>query len=336
MDPSSQNLLLFLFRNRKALLVAPLIAAVAAAIFSGPWFITPLYESSVVVFPSTTNSPSKALLPQNTYQDEDFLEFGAEEQAEQLLQVLSSDAIFDTITTRFKLIEHYDLDPSSPTLRTDLHEEFSDKISFERTQFMSVRISVLDQDPQMAADMANAIVDLLDRVKSRIQRERAAVGLNLVKNEYQKVRQELRDMEDEIKALRRKGVHEYEGQSMVVSEQYATAIAEGRNEKTIKQLKSVLDTLAKYGGRYVALRDELHLMKEEEVKIKTKLDQARVDAQQVLPATFRVNAAVPADKKKYPVRWLVVVVSALSAFVATMVVILGANTWKELKDKLPS
>gem|GEM_PF-5481059 len=48
-----------------------------------------------------------------------------------------------------------------------MHEEFSDKISFERTQFMSVRISVLDQDPQMAADIANAIVDLLDRVKSR-------------------------------------------------------------------------------------------------------------------------------------------------------------------------
>ena len=46
---------------------------------------------------------------------------------------------------------------------------------------------------------------------------------------------------------------------------YATAIAEGRSDKTIKQLKSVLDTLAKYGGRYVALRDELHLMKEEEV-----------------------------------------------------------------------
>jgi hypothetical protein len=49
-----------------------------------------------------------------------------------------------------------------------------------------------------------------------------------------------------------------------------------------------------------------------------------------------VNAAVAADKKKYPIRWLVVAVSALSAFVGTMVVILGANTWKELKEQLPS
>gem|GEM_PF-4159658 len=68
------------------------------------------------------------------------------------------------------------------------------------------------------------------------------MGLNLVKNEYQKIRKELRDMEDEIKALRGKGVHEYEGQSMVVSEQYATAIAEGRSDKTIKQLKSAPST----------------------------------------------------------------------------------------------
>lgn len=336
MDPNSQSLLLFLFRNRKPLLVAPLVAIAASAVFSGPWFITPLYESSVIVFPSTTNSPSKALLPQNTYQSEDFLEFGVEEQAEQLLQVLSSDVIFDTIIDHFNLINHYDLDRKSKTLRSDLHEEFSDRISFERTKFMSVRISVLDQDPQMAADIANYIVDMLDRVKSRIQRERAAVGLKLVDDEYQKVRAELLEMEEEINALRRKGVHEYEGQSMVVSEQYATAIGEERGERAIGQLRAVLDTLAKYGGRYVALRDELSLMKEEEVKIKTKLDQARVDANQVLPATFRVNAAVPADKKKYPIRWLVVAVAALAAFVGTMVVILAANTWKELKEKLPS
>ena len=143
-------------------------------------------------------------------------------------------------------------------------------------------------------------------------------------------------MESEIKKLRQKGVHEYESQSMVVSEQYATAIAEGRPERTIGQLKAVLDTLAKYGGRYVSLRDELHLMKEEEVKIRTKLNQSSVDARQVMPATFRVNKAIPADKKKYPIRWLICVVSSLSTFVSTLLVILLLNTWKDLKQSLPS
>ena len=156
------------------------------------------------------------------------------------------------------------------------------------------------------------------------------------KNEYDKVRKEMSNMEDEIKELRKKGVHEYEGQSMVVSEQYATAIAEGRPGKTIEELKAVLDTLAKYGGRYVSLRDELRLMKEEEVKIRTKLNQSRVDANQVMPATFRVNKAIPADKKKYPIRWLICVISSISTFVSTLLFILLFNTWKDLKKSLPS
>jgi len=336
MDAQSRSLLYFLFRWRKPLLIAPAIAIVVAAVASMPVFIEPLYESVVTVFPATTNSPSKALLPQNTFQDEDFLEFGAEEQAEQLIQILNSDAIFDTIVEQFGLIEHYDLDKSSKTLRTDLWEEFSDKISFERTQFMSVEIRVLDTDPQMAADIANAITDLLDRAKSRIQRDRAQVGLKIVQGEYDKIRADMARMEEEIKYLRGKGVHEYEGQSMVVSDQLATAIAEGRRPEAIRELKNTLDTLAKYGGRYVSLRDELHLRKEEEVKLRTKLDQMRVDAQVTLPATQRVNAARPADKKKYPIRWLICAISGLAAFVSTLMAILFANTWKELRKQLPS
>ena len=188
MDAQSQTLLRFLYEWRKPLLLAPVIAGIVAAIASTPIFIKPLYESIVTVFPATTNSPSKALLPQNSYQDEDFLEFGAEEQAEQLIQILNSDAIFDTIVERFDLIRHYDLDTTSKTLRTDLWEEYSDKISFQRTQFMSVEIRVLDTDTQLAADIANAITDLLDRVKSRIQRSRAQVGLKIVQREYDKIR----------------------------------------------------------------------------------------------------------------------------------------------------
>ena len=88
MDATSENLLHFLFKWRKALIVIPFLAGVAAAIGSMSIFVAPLYESTVIVFPSTTNSPSKALLPQDSYQDQDFLEFGAEEEAEQLIQIL--------------------------------------------------------------------------------------------------------------------------------------------------------------------------------------------------------------------------------------------------------
>ena len=38
---------------------------------------------------------------------------------------------------------------------------------------MAVQISVLDKDPQMAADIANTVAALLDSVKNDMQRQRA-------------------------------------------------------------------------------------------------------------------------------------------------------------------
>ena len=64
-----------MYKWRKQLIIIPAIGGVLAIIFSMPIFIKPLFESSVVVFPSTTNSVSKALMPQqNGYADEDILE----------------------------------------------------------------------------------------------------------------------------------------------------------------------------------------------------------------------------------------------------------------------
>ncbi|MBT3364761.1 MAG: hypothetical protein HOE88_04705 [Flavobacteriales bacterium] len=334
MDIQSKQLITFLYRWRKPLVIIPLVAAVVAAVASMPVFIKPLYTSTVVVFPATTNSPSKALLPQTSYQDQDFLEFGAEEQAEQFLQILHSDAIFDSISLRYNLMSHYDIDSSSRYKRYYLREEFNDKFSFKRTQFMSVEIAVQDVDPQLAADMANEVSDLADRSKSRIQRTRARIGLSIVNKEYSNLHQMILDMEEEMVVIRFKGVHDYENQSMVITEQLAMAIAASAKQSVINELHGMLDTLAKYGSRYVSLRDELRLMKEEEVKMRTKLSQVKMDATQVLPATFSVNRAVPSDKKSYPVRWLVLLLAAIASFVATLLSILISTTWKDLRSEL--
>lgn len=333
MDAQSKQLITFLYTWRKPLIIIPLVAGIVAAIASMPMFIKPLYKSTVTVFPATTNSPSKALLPQDGYQDQDFLEFGAEEQAEQFIQILHSDAIFDSIAERYDLMRHYDIDSTSPYKRTNLRREFGDKFSFQRTQFMSVEISVLDTDPELAAEMANAVTDLADRSKSRIQRSRAVLGLEIVQDEYKALKNTMRSMEAEMSTIRSKGVHDYENQSMVLTEQLAMAIVADQ-KSAIRQIQAQLDTLAKYGSRYVGLRDEMSLMKEEEVKLRTKLGQAKVDAYKVLPASIGVNRAQPADKKSYPVRWLICALAGIGAFVMTLFSILVLNTWKELRGQL--
>ena len=248
MEYSSANLITFFYTHWKKLLVVPTLAMIVAVIFSGPQFIKPLFESQVVLFPSTTNSVSKALLPQtNGYGDEDIFEYGDEQQAEQLLQILSSGEIRDSVIQKFDLMNHYEIDPDSDYPRTKLFKEYESKIEFQRTQFMSVEINVLDTDPQMAADIANYIAKLIDKVKRRVARGRAEMGLEIVKNEYRSLQGEIQTMEDKITELRYKGVHDYESQSAVFNEQYAIALAAGAPSSRVKELERRLDTLAKYG-----------------------------------------------------------------------------------------
>ncbi|NVK26765.1 MAG: hypothetical protein HWE14_01910 [Flavobacteriia bacterium] len=336
MEYQSTNLITFLYKWRKPLIILPLVSAIAAAVLSGPTFITPKYQSSVTVYATTTNSISKAILPQTGFGDEDVLEFGDEERAEQLLQILNTDEIRDSIVAKYNLMEHYDIDPESPYRQTELRETFSDNVEFRRTEFSSVEISVLDEDPQMAADIANDINRLLNKVKNRIQRERAYLALQIVENSYQQIRAEERKLEDALRDLRvNKGVHDYEAQASVYSEQIAMATVElGPNHERTRALRESLDTIAKYGGRYVDMREELQLLKEEEIKIKTKLDQARVDYNQSLPASFEINSAYPAEKKTYPIRSLIVLISMMGTFIATLVIILVVSAYNDVRKKV--
>jgi uncharacterized protein involved in exopolysaccharide biosynthesis len=119
----------------------------------------------------------------------------------------------------------------------------------------------------------------------------------------------------------------------VFNEQYAIAIAESAKPSVIKQLERRLDTLAKYGGKYVAIRDELQLLKEEEVKLRTKFDQAKVDVNQTLPATFKVDEAFAAERKTYPKRSVLILAVGLATFILVVFILLVRGTILELREK---
>jgi len=228
---------------------------------------------------------------------------------------------------------HYEIDEDTKYRRTKLFKEYASKIEFARTQFMSVEINVKDTDPQLAADIANYISFLVDKTKRRVSRSRAEMGLEIVKNEYHSLQGEIQKMEDKITELRYKGVHDYESQSAVFNEQYAIALAAGAPSGRVKALERRLDTLAKYGGKYVAIRDELQLLKEEEVKLKTKFDQAKVDVNQNLPATFKVDAAFPAERKSYPKRSILILAVGFATLIMVAFLLLVRGTLQELKKQ---
>jgi uncharacterized protein involved in exopolysaccharide biosynthesis len=329
----STNLIVFAWNNRKPLLIVPAIAIVLAIVFSGPSFITPLFKSTVIVFPSTTSSVSKALLPQQSGgRHEDILEFGDEQKAEQLLQILNSDEIRNAVIEKFDLMQHYKIKPKQKFANTKLQKTYNNNISFRRTEFMSIEISVLDASPDTAALIANEITDLLDQTNRRIKNDIATRGLAIVKREFENTKTEVLALEEQLDFFRQRGLHDYESQTAVLSEQYATAIIKSAGSDAARQIKAQLDTIAKYGGQFVKARDELKLQKEELYKLKIKYDQAKVDVEQDLPSTFRVNNAVPAERKTKPVRSLLILLAAVGSALFTLVSLLIIDTIKRSKQ----
>lgn len=330
----SVDLIIYLWNKKLPLILLTGLAAILSIIAS--LLIENKYKSEVILFPAASTSVSHDLLAMNIAKKE-ILKLGEDEEVEQLLQVLNSDEIRERIIEKYKLMEHYEIDPSGSFPYTELHREFSSNIEFTPTKFMSVKISVMDKDAQMAADIANDISALVDTVRTKMQRERANEALALVEHEYMSLQQQIRELEDSLTTIRSFGIVDYESQAEVLNNAYGLAII-NNNDAAVRKLQTKLDVLAKYGGAYVSLRDYLLFQKESLSNLKTKYAEALLDATQTLPTKFVVNNAVKAEKKSYPVRWLIVVVSTFSAFILSLLLLVIYDAVKkrvsEIKNQL--
>lgn len=333
-DLNALNLIYFLYRWRFPLFLVLGVSLVASVVFSSPWFILPKYKSVVIMYPVSTSGISKVLLNEINSPQQDVLEFGAEEQTEQMIQILNSNLIRDKVINKYDLLTHYGLKKTDRLAFTRLYDEYNSNIEFRRTENMAIKITVYDTDPQIAANIANDISMLYDSTKSVMQRERAQQAFKIVETEYIKLQSEIKAMEDSLTQLRKLGVYDYETQSEMMNQQLAIEIAKG-NKTGIKALEDKLNILALYGGAYVSLRNQLEHEKKQLSFIKARFDQALVDATQTLPQKFVVNTAYPAEEKSYPIRWLIVLMSVFSSFILAVIVAAVLEKMDTVEKKKP-
>lgn len=319
----STNFITYIWSKRKTLLTVSIIGAVFSAIVS--LLITPKYQSSVILFPASSASISQSLLSQNSNAQNDIMKFGTEQEGEQLMQVLNSAEIRDRIIQKFNLYKHYKVDTTSRYWRTKLYDEFKSNITFHRTEYMSVVIDVLDVDRDTAALIANEISNQVDTVMTRIQQDRAQKALAVVEKEYLEMVNQMNLLQDSLKRIRLLGVVDYASQAKGYNEAYATAIGTGKMAGA-KLLEDKLKVLAKYGGAYEALNELLKFETERLSALKGKDMEAKVNASQSIPHKFVVDKAYKSEKKAYPKRMLIVLVSTITAFFMALLLMIFQDT----------
>lgn len=302
--------------------VMTLLAIVASIIFSGPSFITPKYESTVIFYPSKNNSVSGGILEDPTAKEVDASEFGEEENAEQALQILASSQLQTRVVERFNLMEHYGIDPNGSMPYTKLGKEISTNIKFNRTEFLSIEISVMDESPQMAANIANGISQIYDSVRTEIQRQVSSKAFQIIENEYNAKIKEVEGLTEQVNALSSgKGID-------------ATLLSGGKNEGTA-QAVARQQKLAKSGadvGTLIRLTESLSQSVEQMNHLKEKYRKAKADMEEYIPHKFEISPAFAAEKKAYPTRFLIVLGATFGTFFFSVLFFILLERYKYLRQ----
>ena len=303
---NSVDLLIYIWKKRWTLIIVGLVAAVASIVIS--ILITPMFESSVIMFPSSSASISKELLVQNYSGRQNVHGFGEEEQAEQLLQVLNSEPIRTRIVEKYNLMEHYEIDPEGKYPMTELFEQYKSNINFRLTEYMSVEISVMDKDPILAADIANDISDLVDTVYNSMKKERALEALRLVEGEFLLAEKNLTELRDSLDLL---------------SGRLSTKINTSGDPAN-----NLIKAISENGALYISMLNMVRNESQIVAGLSLRYKEARLESQQNLPYKFVVESAFPPEKKAYPNKSLIVIVSTFATLLFALIVLIVIDNIK--------
>lgn len=323
---NSSNLLIVVYKWRKQLAILTLAAAILSA--GASFLIKEKYKSTVTLFASQQHSFGEQLLEEVKKQD--VLAYGEEEDAERLMQIINSDQVRNRIIEKFNLWEVYRINRSDRGANTLIGKEYNDNVTADLTRFGSIQITVLDESPERARDMANTISSLADSVSNKMRSDRALSAFLYAKSSLEALETEIKILEDSMAVLQQRGVYSYKDQIAYLTEQYGTAIAEGHPDRA-QDIKEQMDFLSKYGTQYKKIESEIDGGYEKLQILRKRYDLMKVDVESNISSHLVVDSASAADKKSYPIRWLIVVVSSMAAFVFGVVAILIKDNLEVLK-----
>jgi len=319
---NSTDLIAFLWSKRKALIIVTVIAAVASIAVS--LMMTPYYMSRAVVFPTKSNS-----VDFNSNSRNSVVEFGDEADAERLLQVLISPEIRDSLTRKYDLYGHYDIDSAESYAKFEFQKAYEGNIKFNRTRYNSINIDVYDTDPETAADIANDIVRLVDTVMNRMIRERAIGPMYAVQSEVGLIRREMADYSDKLKALSDSGVVSKDERGNMYAD-YLEALKAGRKDLA-EEIKRKIDATQAFASDYDTYSNLSEFFSLRYSNILDVNDQAHQYAHTNIQQTIRQSMAEVPDKKAKPKRAIIVLFSTFSALVFAIFILLGLEKLRELR-----
>jgi uncharacterized protein involved in exopolysaccharide biosynthesis len=350
------DLLLVVVENLRLLVLGPLAVGLAALGIS--FMIPPTYTAKTQFLPPQQQQSSASALVQA-------LGVGAigglgaglgiKNPADQYIAFLKSQGIQDAMVDRFDLLKRYDT-----KFRIDARKALLENTKITSGKDGIIALELDDEDPKVAADMANAYVDELRRMMNRLALTEAQLRRSFFEKKLKEAKENLSVAEE---LLRGTGVSS--GVLKTSPGSAVEVVARLKAGVTVQEIKvaSMRGYLADSSPEFVQAMKELSVLKAQltnaeksdaksgdglyvsryrEFKYQETLyelfakqyELARVDESREGAAVQVVDNAQPPEKKSKPKKALIATISALaSGFVFLLLVFLRKSYFNAANNK---
>ena len=290
----NKNLLQFIWKWKWIYVITTLMAVIASIIFSGPGFIKPKFKSFAIVYPSNLQ------------------EYSEESKTEQMLQILQSEQLKLKLIDAFHLYNHYNIYTKYKYAQTAMLSELNDNISISKTSYESIKIEVLDYYPDTAKMMVDSIIEFYN------QRVRKIHNIKY---------KELIDVDtDQIKLLQKKRdslssiLTEYREKYNIFNPCLQTKeITKSYLEKKNAVSKELYQNLLKHSDPILLTDSLLDNNISLTVQYKNEMAEAISNYTKKISYANIISSPIVADKKSYPIRWIILTLSILGTFLFSFI-----------------
>ena len=290
----------FIIKNKFKLAFNISIAIIVSIVIT--YFIPNEYRSYGIIYPPSSTSLENSVENPN---------FGYDIEADRIIQIMQSQVIMDSTTNRFNLITYFDIDIKEIDSRDKLTNNFLKMVKFERTNYMSVSISVKSKNPNMSADIVNYIIDKANELRERIYKQNVLLA-------YSKVQEELdfqKHISDSIINIVKKDLDKLNLSGLLV---LATNAQLNFNDLNSKQASIENSNV---GINIINYRSQLDRQRE----IENKLFKIKKTLDNPVPKLYLIDKGVPSFKKVYPSYALNALIAILFSLVISIIVIVNKS-----------
>jgi capsular polysaccharide biosynthesis protein len=299
---NNERILKSLLKWKMHIVIVSVLAIILSAFISSSLFITPKFKSTGRLYPVNLQL------------------FSEESESEQMLENIRSVDLKFRLIDAFQLDKVYKIDRSDPLYKTYILDHFNENVSCKKTEFESVEVKILDEDPQRASDMVDSLIHYYNQsiqhqhsIKYFEVAKIAKRDLKLKNNEIDSVSLLLKELSKNYDLL------DFPLQVEATSAGLMEAAA---RKGDTKPAKALLENLKEKGLEFNHLQKQLSKFQHVADSIKVEYDWGISHGTKQITYSVVVEKPFPADKKSYPVRWLIVFLSTLAAFLASVVTVL--------------